>query len=265
MRNLSPNLVLHGRRCLKLAGLAGVALSCGSCAKFPTGGAGNFTAITFSFTVAGQINTTAPYIYDVAIQASSVFPPISTYAPLPVINSSNPNGRVGGSPNFFVEFNSQNPNSPLPFTLNRFALQSEVPNPNDPTNPVNLAVWAPTTRGQIFNFTTPQTGGGPSTLSFTVYTNELADSDTAANQLLCLQVNILTMTRLANQGGGSRIIDALGNSSTVSGLNQFLVVDLRYNSTYQNASMQLEPTGDTFGGTEPDVDISDFTITVQRP
>jgi hypothetical protein len=265
MRILSQNLVLLGRRGLRGAGLLGVAAACGSCAKFPSNSAGNFTAITFTFQVAGTINTTAPYIYDVAIAASPLSPPNTTYAPLPVINSSNPNGRVSGSPTHFVEFNSLNPNSPLPFTLYRFALSTEIPNPNDPTNPINLAHWAPSTRGQIFNFSTPQTGGDPSTLSFTVYTNELADTDAEAQQLQSLQVNILTMTRLANVGSSQRIIDALGNSSTVSGLNQFLVVDLRYNSTYSNVQMQLEPTGDTFNGTEPDVDISNFTITVQRP
>ena len=167
MRILSPNFVLLGRRSLRLAGLTGVAAACGSCAKFPANSNGNFTAITFSFTVASQnINTTAPFIYDVVINTSNNFnnpnlpPPNSTYAPLPVINSSNPNGRVAGSPNFLIEFNSLNPNSPLPFTLYRFALQSEVPNPSDPNNPVNLAVFNPATRGQISNFTTPQTGGG---------------------------------------------------------------------------------------------------------
>jgi hypothetical protein len=265
MRILSSNLVLHGRRGLKALSLVGIAAGCGSCAKFPANTNGNFTAITFTFKVAGQINVTAPFIYDVAITASPLANPVTTYAPLPTINSSNPNGRVAGSPNFFIEFNSQNPSASLPFSLYRFALSTEIKNPNDPLNPVNLAAWAPSVRGQIFNFTTPQTGGDPSTLSFTVYTNELADTDAEAQLLQSLQVNILTMTRLSNQGSGARVIDALGNSSTVSGLNQFLVVDLRYNSTYSNATTQLEPIGDTFGGTEPDVDISDFTITVQRP
>jgi len=264
MRILSQNLLLHGRRGLEALGLGGIAVLCGSCAKFPTNGAGNFTAITFTFSVAGQINTTAPYIYDVAMTASPNANPLPQYAPLPVINSSNPNGRVAGSPTQFVEFNSANPLAANPFALNRFALQSEVPNPSDPTNPVNLAVWAPSGRGQIFNYTTPQNGGDPSTLSFTVYTNMLADTDTAAKQLQSLQVNILTMTKLANQGSNaSRVIDALGDSSTVNGLNQFLVIDLRSARTYTNTG--LEPRGDTFNGTEPDVDIVNYTITVTPP
>jgi hypothetical protein len=264
MRILSQNFVLYGRRGLRVLALGGVATVCGSCAIFPKNGSAGFTAITFTFSVAGTINTTAPFIYDVAITASPLPNPLNQYAPLPVINSSNPNGRVAGSPTHFIEFNSANPNSPNPFALYRFALSSEVPNPNDPTNPINLAVFAPSTRGQIFNFTTPQTGGDPSTLSFTVYTNMLADTDAEAKALQSLQVNILTMTRLGNQGGGTRVIDALGDSRSVSGLNQFLVVNLNQTIPYTNLN-NFEPTGDTYGGTEPDVDINNFTITVTPP
>ncbi len=191
--------------------------------------------------------------------------PPPTLAPVPVINSNNPNGRTAGSPTHFVEFNSLFPTSSQPFTLNEFATSAQVPNPNDPTNPINLAVYAPSTRGQIFNFTTPFNGGGPSTLSFTVYTNMLADTDAEAMALQTLQVNILTMTRPANQGSGTRVIDGLGDSRTVSGLNNFLQINLLKSGTYANSLIQLEPTGDTFGGTEPDVDITDFTITVTPP
>ncbi len=265
MRILSQNFVLHGRRGLKAAGLCSLAWMCGSCAKFPSNrGAGNFTAITFTFSVAGQINTNAQYIYDVALTASPQANPLTQFAPLPVLNSSNPNGRVAGSPTHFIEFNSALPNSANPFTLNRFALASEVPNPSDPTNPINLGVWSPTNRGQIFSFSTPQTGGDPNTLSFTVYTNMLADTDAAARQLQSLQVNILSMTRIANQGSGSRVIDSLGDSRSVNGLNQFLVVDLRSSRVYNNLA-GFEPTGDTFGGTDPDVDIVNYTITVTPP
>jgi len=263
MRILSQNLVLHGRRGLRTFGLVGLAFASGSCAKFPSGsGAGNFTAITISFRVAGVINPN--YIYDVAITASPSANPAIALAPVPVINSNNPNGRVAGSPNFFIEYPGlTGPTSAFPFTLNRFALSTEVKNPNDPTNPVNLAVWAPTTRGQIFNFSTPATSVDQSTLTFTVYTNMLADTDLEAQALQSLQVNILTMTRVAT-GSGPRVIDALGDSRTVSGLNQFLVVNLHSTVPYTNIS-GFEPTGDTFGGTDPDVDIVDYTITVTPP
>lgn len=72
------------------------------------------------------------------------------------------------------------------------------------------------------------------------------------------------MTRLANQGSGKRVIDSLGDNRSVGGMNQFLTVDLRRNGTYTNDS-GLEQKGDTFGGTEPDVDIADFKVTVTLP
>jgi hypothetical protein len=210
-----------------------------------------WTAMTISFTVAGKINTSGPYVYDVAISASTDANPLPQSAPVPVINSNNPNGRMAGCPTHFIEFNSANPDSQYPFTLYRFA-----------PNPGNLTLFAPTTRGQISQFEPFKKGD--STLTFTVFTNLLADSDSAARKLKSLQVNILTMTRLANLGSGQRVIDSLGDSRSVSGLNQFLTIDLRRNGTYTNAN-GLEPKGDTFGGSDPDVDIVDYKITVVLP
>ena len=263
MRVVSQNFVLLGRRGLKLAGLAGVATISGSCAKFPANGNAGFTAITVSFTVAGQINPN--YIYDVAFCTATTVNPTSTaWAPVPVINSSNPNGRMAGSPTEFVEFPSQGGyQSANPFELYQFALSSQVSNPNDPTNPVNISAWSPSAIGQITNFTTPWTGGDPSTLTFTIYTNELPDTTGTTTGLQSMYLNILTMTQLASQQSG-RIIDGLGNSRTVSGLNNFLQINLLTTGTTNNAT-GFEPTGDTYGGTDPDVDIVNYSITISPP
>jgi len=266
VRILSQNLVLLGRRGLKGVGLLGVAAVCGSCAKFPANANAGFTAITVSFSVAGQINPN--YIYDVAIASygnASPNPtnPNATLAPVPVINSSNPNGRMAGSPTEFVEFPSPaGAQSANPFALYQFATSVQVPNPNDPTNPINLGVYTPSSVAQISNFTTPWTGGDPSTLTFTIYTNMIPSSlGQSGKDLVTLQLNILTMTRVANQGGGARVIDGLGDSRTVSGLNNFLQINLLQTSPYTNAA-GFEPTGDTFGGTDPDVDIVNYTISI---
>ena len=267
---MSLHPVLHRRRYLKVGLLGAVAIACAGCAKFPASGTSGFTAITFTFKVAGKINTTVDsdpstyYIYDIAVNATSDPNPSPSLAPTPVINSSSPNGRVGGSPTHFVEFNSLNPTSSNPFMLYRFAKSSEVPNPNDPSNPINLAVYSQSRRGQIINYTTPQNGGDPQTLSFTIYTNQLADTDAEAKLLQTLQVNILTMTRPANQGSGSRVIDALGNTTSLATLNNYIQVNLLQSGSYTN-STGFEPTGDTYGGTDPDVDIVDYTITVTHP
>ncbi len=263
MRVVPQNLVLLGRCGLRAAILAGVAAACGSCAIFPPNAGAGYTAITFTFQVAGQINPN--YVYDVAITTSDTYPPQvpgesqGQSAPVPVINSNNPNGRMAGSPNVFIEYT--NPGGSLPYTLYQFALSSQVPNPNDPTNPVNLAVWSPSQLGVISQYQDPALSGQPNTIQFTIYTNELAPTAATAKALEGLQVNILTMTRVANQGSGTRIIDALGNSSSVQGLSDYLDVDIRTTQAYNN-NAGFEPTGDTFGGTDPDVDIINYTIQV---
>jgi len=208
-----------------------------------------WTAVTFSFTVAGEINSSGPYVYDVALTASPDANPLPRFAPLPVINGNNPNGRMAGSPTHFVEFNSANPKTQFPFTLYRF-------------EPGSLAVFAPSTRGEIAQF--DKFSKGYRTLTFTLYSKMLADTDQAARKLQFLQVNILTMSRLANLGSGPRVIDSLGDSRNVNGLNQFLTIDLRRNGTYRNDD-KLEPKGDTFGGSDPDVDIVDYKISVTLP
>ena len=123
-------------------------------------------------------------------------------------------------------------------------------------------MFAQSERGEISQF--EKFSKGDKTLTFTLYTKMLADTDQAARKLQSLQVNILTMTRLANLGSGSRIIDSLGDGRTPNGLNQFLTIDLRRNGTYRNDN-KLEPAEDTLGGNEPDVDIVDYKITVTLP
>lgn len=140
------------------------------------GGFLGWTAVTFSFSVAGQINTTEPYIYDVAIAASSDAHPLPQFAPLPVITGNNPNGRMAGCPTHFVEFNSLQPSAQYPFTLYRFAS-----NPKNRLNPTDLSQFAPTTRGVISEFEKLKKGG--SVLTFTLYTNMLADTDQQARKL----------------------------------------------------------------------------------
>ena len=266
MRILSQNVLLHGRRGLKGLGLVGVGVACGSCAKFPANSASNFTAITVSITVAGNINPN--YVYDVAFAPYDITSPLPQYAPVLVVNNgNNPNGRMAGSPTAFVEFPSQaGYTSAYPFQLYQFALSSQIPNPSDPNNPVNLAVYSPSNLGQITNFTTPWNGGtDPSTISFTIYTNELTATDGSTGQALqSMQMNVLTMTRVANLGSGARVYDALGPTNTAAGLTDFLQVNLLQSAPYNNAN-NFEIPGDTLGGTDPDVDIINYSVTISHP
>jgi hypothetical protein len=253
--------------------LAAAALAC-ACAKFPDSGINDeFTRITFRMKVAGKINTTLDddgttyYIYDVAIRATPELNPEDQLAPVPVVASNNPNGRMAGSPTHFVEFDSLNPNSAEPFILYRFALQSEVPNPSDPTNPINLNSFARTTRGRIVNF--QNLSEDPSVLQFDIFVNQLADDDTAARLLTSLQVNFLTMSRLSTGVGGTRALDSIGDNRVPSEFNRYIKIDLRQNGVTDNRTgitTGIEPTGDIYptGVQDPDLDIVDWSIEVHR-
>lgn len=262
MRSLPPNPLLYRRLSLKRAfALVGIVALSG-CAKFPDAGAtGNFVRVIFDIQYAGEINPN--YIYDVALRATPDLNPTPQTAPVPVITDNTANGRVAGSPTHFVEFSGNNTE---PFILYRFATQNEIPNTSDPTNPINLKVFAQSTRGRIINYIAPTTSS--KVLHFELFMNLVADDDAAARLLNTLQVNLLTMNRLASTGGGgTRSIDALGDTRT-SDLNQYLAVDLRANRTYRNSDSLLEPAGDTLplGQTsDPALDIVGYTIEVQRP
>lgn len=245
------------------------------CAKFPEGGtSANFTRVTFRMKVAGRINTTLDedpstyYIYDVAIRATDDLNPEDKLAPQLVATTDNPNGRVAGSPTHFVEFDSLNPNSADPFVLYRFSTQLEDPNPSDPSNPINLASFARSTRGRIVNF--QRLEDDPSVLQFDLFINTLANDDDAALQLNTLQVNFLTMSRLSTGSGGTRVIDAIGDTTGNSppDFNRYIKIDLRQSGITNNTTgitAGIEPTGDTAPVNIPDLDITDWSIEVVRP
>lgn len=261
---LPQNLVLYGRLGLILAVLGSTA----GCARFPDSGAvGNFTRIRFKIRVNGTINDSTDsspltqYVYIIAIRVLQTDDIPNTGAPIPVANETSPNGFVAGSPTHFVQYDSLRPSQP--FILYKF---NPGPAAGDPTNPVNLGSWFDTssTRGRIINFVRPSdAGGSPKEFQFDLFANQLVNVNADAGTIRRLQVNILTMNRLSTSGG-SRVWDAVGNSLSPSEINSVLTVDLRSNSTVNNTT-GIEPTGDTVGANDPDADISDFTIEVQRP
>ncbi|MGV3617651.1 MAG: hypothetical protein ACO1SV_20185 [Fimbriimonas sp.] len=261
MRIVLPNPLLHRRPYLKPFLSLGVVACLAGCAKFPEGGdTSAFTRIIVRLEFAGPVNPN--YIYDVAIHASTELNPQPQFAPQPVLTENNPNGRMAGSPTHFVEYPGPGGASE-PFVLYRFAKQTEVPNPSDPENPVNLQVFAPSTRGRIINFDVTE----PRFLQFEIFTNQLVDDDAAAQTLTTLLVNVLTMNRLSNTGaGGNRVIDAYGDTRSAQ-LNEFLQIDLRANRTYEDTS-DFEPEGDTLPQnltSDPALDIVGYRIEVQTP
>jgi len=264
MRSMPSNSVLHKRGYLKggFRWLAFATCVVAGCAKFPKNGdSTSFVKLTFRMKVLGTFNQN--YFYDVAIRTSTdPNPPADpTKVPQPVIGQNNPNGRVAGSPGYFVEYAPSNPIGPDPFTLYRFATRDESPNPSDPDNDVNLGSFLPSTRGRIVTYST-MIPGTTNEFQFDLYVNLLADTDDKAKEIQALQVQFLTMSRLSNQGSGTRFYDYLGS------LNQpeFIKIDLRSNNQYGNAlgllGSGIEPDNDC---PDPDLNIVDWGVTVTRP
>ncbi|HSI72051.1 MAG TPA: hypothetical protein VK934_02645 [Fimbriimonas sp.] len=259
---------------MKRFALLVAAIVSASCAKFPDTGPGSqFTRVTFRMKVAGKINTAQDddfpyYVYDIAIRATPEINPEDRFAPVPVVAEGSPNGRMAGSPTHFVEFDTLNPQSADPFVLYRFATQAEVPNPSDPTNPINLNSYTRSTRGRIVNF--QDLDADPSVLQFDIFVNQLADTDDASKLLNSLQVNFLTMSRTALGGGtGTRAIDSIGDNRVPSDFNRYIRVDLRQDGVTNNTTgitTNIEPSGDVYpnGITDPDLDIIDWSIEVRR-
>ena len=268
MRIVPPNSVLHRRSRLKPLLALGAIVAVGGCAKFPEGGAANgFTRIIFRFEVAGRLNTqfdddVTNNVYAVAIRASDDINPQPQLAPQAIIGENNPNGIVAGSPTHLVLIG---PNASEPYELYRFYTQEEVPFPEDPDNPINLNFPPRSTRGRILNF--QQINSQTRVVQFELFTNLLADTDAEAQLLNSLQVNFLTMNRRAGQGSGNRISDSLGIQTTAPAEFEFVRVDLRANGTYDNSRTNIETEGDVIptDRQDPDVDIVNWSIEVQRP
>lgn len=240
----------------------------GACAKFPDGGGNaNFTRVRFTMRFRGPVDTAedaSPLtsgVYIVALRATPDLNPVPQTAPVPVYVAGSPNGFVAGSPTHFVRFLSENPLAAYPYVLNRFA---PGPGPGDPDNDVNLASFFDQTpaKGPLVNFVRPS-DGDPNVLQFDVFVNQLADSDTLANGLNRLQVNLLSMNKLSTAGISDRSGDSLGDNRSPDG-NQFVSVDLRTSNVVRNLG-GLEPPSDTFNGDVPSLDLVDFEIEVIRP
>lgn len=238
-------------RWLLVAGVLG-------CAKSPPGisGAG-VTRVIFTIRFDDRIDPTL--YYDVAIRATSELNPPPQLAPIPVVaDGGSPNYRMAGSPTHFVEFNNLDPYSAQPFLLYRFKTQLESPNPSDSQNPINLAQYPLVLDRPIINFTPYEQG--TSELHFEITTDQLADNADAAKALNTLQVQILTMSRLANGTPGTRTVDYLGPR----GNPEFVNIDLRASRIYSNANSGgvLETNGDC---EQPSLDIKDWSVEVRRP
>lgn len=228
-------------------GLIGLALLGAGCAKFPEASeVTNDTRILFRMTVAGEIRN--DYVYIVGIRASEEANPTGV-GPQPVVVYPSANGFIAGGATHYVRWD---PLQSRAYVLYRFT------DPSDGTTATGLTSW------REVGIPITQTDVVPNgrSISFELSTRQLADTVEGAGTLQSLQVNFLTMNRIATQSGSGRVFDALGDTRLASDVNQFVRIPLTTSGTYDdNRFSDLEPEGDM---PEPDLDIVDWGIEVRR-
>lgn len=214
----------------------------GGCARFPANGASSQTKrLVFSMTVSRQINPN--YVYIIAMNASTD-PNPTEQGPIPITDFPWGNGFVAGTVDVFVRWDPlTSPN----YLIYRFRDSNMVQ---------YVQVGVPIT------FDPVPTGG--KTLRFELDLNQIASSVDEAKLLQSLQVNFLTMDRVpTGQDSGGKVFDALGDTQSATGINDFVVIPLDRAGVYTNQRFNnLEPTGDT---PDPDLDITDWSIEVRTP
>lgn len=239
-----------------LLALAGLALA--GCAKFPgSGAAGANTQVKFTMTVAGRIKPN--YIYVVAIRwAKDPSPFDGDRGPVPVVAAPWGNGIVAGRANVLMKWDSaQFPNYKV------FEFTDPIP---DGSPPVNGTAYLTNYEEKSIPLNTREIGENDRTIEFTLDMSQIAANSGDIPLIRSLQVNFLTMDRvpLANDPG-SKFWDGLGDNDSIFDANDFITFSVDANNIYHNADGIFggrEPTGDV---PDPDLDIVDWSVQVDRP
>lgn len=201
----------------------------------------------FTMTVDGKLRSGfeqdsggLPYVYMVALRAAFEDNPRER-GPIPVVAPPWGNGFVAGEVTHFVWWNPQT--SPR-FTLYRF--RDQLLNEFFPIGvPANFQEVNP----------------GDRVLRFELNLTQLAASPTDVPNLRSLQLNFLTMDRIA-QSGTSKLWDALGDGRDPTQINLPVTIPLTQSGVYDNRRAgNIEPRQDVV---DPDLDIVDWSVEVRR-
>lgn len=233
---------------MKPVALVCAGLCLGGCAKFPDVSGPRSTRIICTLTVDGVIRTGNelggtgnPLIYMVAFRFSNDDTP-TTSGPIPVIAPPWGNGFVAGNATHFLRWD---PTAADEYLIYRFQ------------NETTLTEWFPIGTPIL----SEPVSQGSKRIRFEFDLQQLFPLELERDALRSVQVNFLTMDRVP-QSGFSKQWDALGDSGTVTNINDFVTIPLTQNGVFDNRRAgNLEPTDDQ---PNPDLDISDWSIEIQR-
>lgn len=265
------------RRIVHAFVLLALTLILAGCARTPSGLTNSLaTRLTFRFTLNAPINPN--YIYCVAIRVLN--PPVGTASelsdptqgPSPIVAVGSKNGVVGGWPTHYVLYTGI---EPTPYEVFRFPHASELPDPTDPTAPLNLTMpgydLGPVIVGSAVDPAPTSPGGAyGNVLGFDIDTSYLDQFANGPGSIQTIQFNILTMNvqGLTQSEISSRVMDAIGNQSNVGNATFVnpITVNVQTSGQYTDVTSGVtEMANDTFGGILPPVDLVGWSLTVTTP
>lgn len=244
--------------------LALSALFLAGCAKFPSEGTNtSSTRLAFRFTMADAVNPN--YIYLVAIRPQFSTDPVDdNFGPVPVYfvsGDSNPkNGFVEGRPTRYVLYTPGI--GATQYQIKGFGTRTPTANDDNPIDLANIV-----DKGEPILGIDPSTNGLPNTLGFDIETRDLVDNAADASKIVAIQFNIITMNKAlrTRPDAAGRVLDALGDQSfsTIRDRGYYRAI-VTTSNLYRNAtSTNVEREGDTYGGTLPAIDITDWSLEVR--
>jgi hypothetical protein len=219
-------------------------------------------------------------VYVVAIRVLT--PPVGSdpllseqdLGPEPIVGLGSKNGIVGNWPTHYIVYTGI---EPTPYEVYRFPHASEVPDPSDPTAPLNLGMpgidLGPVIAGSAVD---PAPSGANTTygnqLGFDIDTSYLDQFANGPGSIQVIQFNILTMNVAATNPStyNNRVMDAIGNTSAQNSgtfVNP-VQVNITTGGTYTDQSSGVtEMANDTYpsGSNLPSVDMVGWSLTVSTP
>ncbi len=243
---------IHIRR----AGLVGVfalLLLPLSCAKSPPGASTAGPQLIITMTVAGSINP--QFFYFVLFNNAN--DSTGSNGPVPVISIPWGNGFATGrtSPGGLTQYVRYDPSQPQGgFGVYAVNPASLLDQPGYLGVPVQESVTN-------------------NTLQFQIPLSDLATAAVPTGSINYIQINFLATNSIPVDPNytGTKYFDALGDSSSVGSINDYITISTTKNGIYQNSDKNLEPGGDVAEAgngvyrtvNEPDLDITNWSVEVR--
>lgn len=223
------------------------------CAKSPPSASTTGPQLIVTMTVAGTINPQFYYF----VLFNNANDPTGANGPIPVISAPWGNGFATGRTanaglTHFVRYDPTQPQG-------GFGVYSVIPG----SNLRQFQYLGPPVQESVTN----------NTLQFRIPLSQLATTAVPAGSINSIQINFLTTNTIPIDPNytGTKYFDALGDSTQIGSINDYITISTTKNGIYQNSDKNLEPSDDVAEAgngvfrtvNEPDLDIVNWSVEVR--